>query len=209
MPRLFFLPLMFLLVISVALIAPTAANGTERAEMKTSAPPPCTEIPKDRAAGKTPAPKCTAPDVISHPANRELFKPMTRAEIKLLIAILRPVTLEKEAGYEIGRAERKPALPQMRIGVLTQDVIAILARAHLDETLKRMQSMPDVDKRMIAWGGRAAAALDFCGGLRYRDFGGDIALAESRQIVLENRAILERLILVPRLPGGDPRVEIP
>ena len=200
---------LLLIVIAVSAVVPVFAAETERAEMKTSAPPPCIEISKDRAAGKVPAPKCTSPDVILNPANRELFKPMTRAEIKLLIAILQPVALKKEAGYEIGRAEKKPALPQTRIGVLTQDVIAVLARVHLDETLKRMQSMPDVDPDMIAWGNQAAAALDFCGGLRYRDFGGDIALAESRQIVLENRAILERLILVSRMPGGDPRIEIP
>jgi hypothetical protein len=208
MPRLFF-SLQLLFVISVMLIAPVAAVGAEHTEMKTSAPPLCPEIPKDGVPRKTPTPKCTSPDVIFNPANRELFKPMTRAEIKLLIAILQPVMLKGETGYKTGGSGKKQALPSERIGVLTQDVIAILARIHLDETLKRMQSMPNVDKGMIAWGEKAAIGLDFCGEQRYRDFGGDIALAESRTIVLENRAILETLILMPQLPGDGLSMEIP
>ena len=91
---------------------------------------------------------------------------------------------------------------------MMQDVTAILARTHLEELLGRLKGEPDVNKDALAWGYNMAKALEFCFEGRYEAFGGNPAFQESVAEVLNNREILEDLVLgnaIPDIPpGGAP-----
>ena len=152
------------------------------------------------------------------PLDKELYRPMTEKELTCLIGILTPVEFEGKvsAGYIIKGAKKEIKLSTERIGVLLQDITAVLTRVHLEETLTRLKGMPDMDKARMAWGTEMLGSLDDCGRFRYDDFGGEIAFVESMELVMDYRVTLESLILKGSLfgckngpPCGDISPKIP
>lgn len=144
-----------------------------------------------------------SPRIVVDARNKALLKPMTRDEVKMLIVMLQPEKLKDGGGYRLASRQLTGKLSTERAGVLMQDITAELTRIHLGELLQTLKGLPDVNKTTLEWGQHAAQALDFCGDMRYLDYGGDIALQLANTIVLENREILERLILETKLPGRD------
>lgn len=183
-------------------------------DQPTEAKPPkqCVQL-KDGMAISKPLEK--APPM---PLDKELYRPMTEKELTHLIDMLTPVKLEGKMsrGYIIKGAKKEIKLSTERIGVLLQDITAVLTRVHLEETLARLKGMPDMDKARMAWGTEMVEILDDCGRTRYDDFGGEIAFVESMELVLDHRVTLESLILKGSLfgckegpPCGDISPKIP
>jgi len=140
--------------------------------------------------------------------DRDLFAPISERDLKRLIGALTPGKLKDAEGQKIDAFRRRSPLSAQRMGVLMQDVTAILARTHLTESLKRLTVMPDADKAAIGWGQGMVKALDFCLEGRYEPFGGGPVFQDAVTLVLNNRVILEQLVLgniIPdKVPGGIP-----
>ncbi len=138
----------------------------------------------------------------------DLYRPLGKGDVKILINALTRSDVKGQQGKRIAAFRRSSRLPAERLAVMMQDVTAILARTHLDEMLGRLQGAPDVDKDALAWGQNMAKAFDFCFEGRYEQFGGNPAFQESVAEVLNNRNILEDLVLGNVMPdvveGGVP-----
>jgi len=134
----------------------------------------------------------------------EIFRPINEKDLKRLIDALTPAELEEQDGKKIAAFRRRSAMPAERMAVLMQDITAILARTHLDESLGRLAGMPDPDKGAIGWGQGMIKALEFCMQGRYQDFGGNPAFQESVTLVLRNREILEEVVLGNIMPDVVP-----
>ena len=186
----------FILMVFVAALGVGTSGAAEMAKPKNSSPTTYMQCVKIKM------PKGLATRIEIDPTDKIIFKPMTRGEIKHLIDALKPVALKDGSGFRVEGPLEGRSLSLARMGVLIQDVTAVLANIHFEETLLRMKKLPGVEKHMIAWASDVSKALDFCGRLRYEEFGGDIAFQESVRIVLDNREILESVILEPQLPGG-------
>jgi hypothetical protein len=156
-----------------------------------------------RLAQATPA---TSPS----PATR---RPMTKPELRLLITVLSAV--EWNAPEDSARSTAAPTararspnerLPMAldRLAVLVLDSSAILARTQLDETLRELRGLPNPDLGQIRWGEDALVGLDTCLRGRYAEFGGEPIFRQVTQLVLENRATLERLISGPNVASRRP-----
>lgn len=166
----------------------------------------CVEIIKLRKATKRKVRKYDKK--YDREVNKQLYKPMTRQEIKRLVKALKPRQLENNKGmvYRYSENFKAAGLSEERVTVLIQDIVSILTEKHLTETLARMQDLPNVDEHRLAWGTEVAKVLNICGEERYQDFGGNPAFQESIQIVLENREILESVVIPYINPrnGGNP-----
>jgi hypothetical protein len=142
-------------------------------------------------------------------------RPMTDRELRLLITVLSAIEWDgpkdgaRAAGTPNTRArspnERLP-IALDRLGVLLLDSSAILARTQLEETLKDLRGLPTPDLGQIRWGESALVGLDTCLRGRYAEFGGEPAFRQVTQLVLQNRATLERLISGPNLASRAPPV---
>lgn len=168
---------------------------------------PCVTLSKQAPVATKSREKGVPPYIVLDPKNKQFFKPMTRQEVKLLISALKPVKLKGAKGQAIAALKKGSKLSLERVGMLMQDITAVLAKIHLQETVAALKKMPNANANTIAWGTKVAKALDMCGRMRYAEFGGDLAFQESIKIVLENRAILESLVLESKLPIGKPPMD--
>ncbi len=159
---------------------------------------PCVE-PIDNPGPGAKFPKFPSVRVDIDPDRKDLFVPMRRKEVKALIQLLKYTSLEEKKGFRLS-AEGRKRFSIERMGVLMQDITALLARIHLEETLAALKKIPDADKGAIEWGTQVSEALDLCSRQRYEGFGGDPAFRESLDIVMDNRAVLEELLLESKLP---------
>lgn len=147
------------------------------------------------------------PKPIEGERDPEVFRPINEKDLKLLIEALTPTKLEERDGKRIAAFRRRSPMPAERMAVLMQDITAILARTHLDESLGRLAGMPDPDKEALGWGQGMIKALEFCMQGRYEEFGGNPAFQESVTLVLQNREILEEVVLgniIPDVVPEDP-----
>jgi len=151
---------------------------------------PCIE-PMKRPG--TAGPSLTAPpsSIAIDPQNKDLFKPMTRREMTLLIEVLKDIKKDPK-GFKIKDTR---GLHLERIWVLAQEILALLAKVHMDETLTALTNDLNTDPDTLRKATDAAKSLDMCVRSRYEGSGGQHAFEEALQMVLDNRAILEQLIL--------------
>ena len=156
-------------------------------------------------------PKGSRTAIVLDPKNRDLFKPMTRKEVALLIEVLGSTGKNSGKG---GEGSDKPSLRKDlsldRIFVLTQDIVAHLAMIHMDQTMAQIKKMPKPDGRALEWGAEMTMLLDRCGRGRYEGFGGEPTYRDTLDIVRDNRVILESLVLDKWiLQGKMPGITIP
>jgi hypothetical protein len=140
--------------------------------------------------------------------DKALLKPMTRAEIKrLVVALSAAATKGGQSPAKAGTDGQ--GLTWERTAVITHDVLTLLAGVHMRESLAAYQKTPKPDQAVVDFNLSAQKTLDVCARGRYREFGGDPAYQQSLQIVLENRQLLEKLMLEPLLPSRNPRAGHP
>jgi hypothetical protein len=149
------------------------------------------------------------------PQQKRLLMPLTAAELKILIAVLsapqtaqsaKPSSRARASGggpsegvaIQLPKGPRGMTLP--RLGILMQDITAVLVRAELEETIQQIPHSSNTDPRVAAWAEQLSRALEQCTQQRYAGFGGDPIYRQVRQLVLNNRTVLERLIVGARLP---------
>lgn len=207
-----------IVLVSVALLLASAAfveagdvqEPTGPAKKQSVISRPCVE-PMKNPGGDAQFPKFPPASVKIDPKQKDLFVPIKREEVRVLAESLKYTALKDQRGFRLS-AKDGIKFSIERMGVLMQDITALLAKIHLEETLAALKKMPNPDKNAIAWGTQVAKAIDICGRQRYEGFGGDPAFQESLDIVQDNREILEKLILESKLPfpgagapgGGGP-----
>lgn len=136
----------------------------------------------------------------------KLFAPINERDMKSLVDALGAARGKDGEEGRIAAFRARFSLPPMRLAVLMQDVTAMLARADLAESVKRLSSTPGGDKFAIEWGQSVISAFDLCLEQRYEPFGGDLAFQSAETLILNNRPILENLVLgnaIPKTPPGE------
>ena len=152
-------------------------------------------------------------------AQQRLFAPITEFELQALLEALRTVEVElpqvavaasedTRSNVRIAAVERRGALPPDRQAVIQHDMLTILVKTHLDETLLQMQRLPNVEQGLLQWTQQLAQGMDRCLRQRYSGFGGDPAYEAVRRLALGRRGELEDSMLrrrfLPPLPGQPP-----
>lgn len=204
--------------ILLVLLMITAGHGLSGAQTMNASPDqrryitsqPCVQPVSPPGKGGA-RPGGLPPVIVLDPNNRDLFKPMSRREVSALIELLGTADKKTGKGPAVsGKESAGRELSRERIYVLTQDILAHLARIHMDEAVAQIKKMPKPDKPALDWGMGMAAMLDRCGRGRYEGFGGDPAFGETLDIVRDNRVLLERVVvekwvLEGKVPGtGGP-----
>jgi hypothetical protein len=150
-------------------------------------------------------------------AQQRLLAPITESELQALLEALRMVEVRppeavaaaiEDTQSNVRIAERPADLTFDRQAVLQHDMLTILVKTHLDETLLQMRQLPNVGQGLLQWTEQLAQGMDRCLRQRYSGFGGDPAYEAVRRLALGRRGELEDSLLrrrfLPPLPGRPP-----
>jgi hypothetical protein len=128
-------------------------------------------------------------------AEADLRRPMSAAEIELLIRAMQPIPLKEGRGSAIRAVVEPTDLAPERMRFLVADATALLAELHARETLGRLKQAPSLKQAARAQMERMLETMRSCARTRFAQRGGDAAFQESLQVVEKNRTALESLLL--------------
>lgn len=133
---------------------------------------------------------------------KELRRPMNEQELRLLLRAMEPVELKKGKERALRAAVEGTELPLDRMGVLLDDITALLAHLHARETLDRLAGMRDLKPEARAWMEEALQGIRGCVPDRFAERGGPPAFAQSLRLVEQFRPELENMLLESRRLQG-------